>query len=292
MKLVDYTFDCPNAVDSLSLFAIGDVHIGANNCVESKLQHMVSRIASDPNAFWVGGGDICDAVTQTDIKRFDPSLIPDWMLQGQSPQAIKDNMKDVITAQMERAFSILDPIKHKCLGMIEGNHEYSIMKYHNRDIQRQMCRHFEVEDLTDCAFLRFTFRNGTKTAAIRGFVAHGCGGGRTSGAEPMKLYHLAADKDVDFVLRGHSHTFHIHPPIPVLSVPTGFDIPHNPSVSDKMAANWGCYVYTYQTGPSTYASRANYPARPMYTVETKMTPFHVDRHGVEAPIVEMNTVRL
>ncbi len=292
MKLVDYTFDCPEVTDTLSLFAIGDTHIGANNCAEHKLRHMVKRIKEDPNAYWFGGGDICDAVVLMDVKRFDPSLIPDWMLEGKTPAEIKGHMKDVITAQMKRAWSILDPIKHKCLGMIEGNHEYSTMKHHNRDIHAQMCEHFGVEDLTDGAFLRFTFKHKRRTSAVVGFVAHGSGGGRTSGAEPNKLFALSADKGVDFVLRGHSHTFCIHPPIPVLSVPEDGHIPHNPEVDDKWAANWGSYVYTYQTGPSTYASRANYPVRPMYTAETRITPFQTDSSGRIANRVEMRAVRL
>ena len=49
--------------------------------------------------------------------------------------------------------------------------------------------------------------------------------------------------------------------------------------SYKYAGNWGSWVYTYQSGPSTYASRANYPARPMYTIETVIKPFNAVRIG-------------
>ena len=124
------------------------------------------------------------------------------------------------------------------------------------------------------------------------FITHGHGGGRTSGAEPNSLYRLAADKGVDIVLKGHSHTYCIHPPIPMLYIPSGGALPSEARVKYKYAANWGALVLTYQDGPGTYASRANYPVRPMYTVQTIIKPFHFDNAGNDVPDIEMIPVKL
>ena len=249
----------------------------------------------------------CDAVILNDTKRFDPDTLPNWMLTG-GAEKVRKNIKVMLAAQRTRFLQIVEPIRDKCIGMIEGNHEYAIMKHHNRDHQRSLCEFMGVDDLTDCAFLRLKFRRSyadknpksksgkqSQTAIVRVFICHGHGGGRTSGAEPNRLYRLAADKEADVILTGHSHTFHIHPPIPMMFLQSRGKLLHEPLVYDKHVANWGAYVFTYKSGPSTYVSRANYPLRPMYTVEVKMRPFnkvYVGEHAVETPEIEMNEVRL
>lgn len=298
MKLVESTFEGESRSDAWSLYVIGDVHIGAANCAEDKLQRIVQVIKKNPRAYFIGGGDMCDAVILSDVKRFDPSILPNWLLQGRSPDTVRRNLSDILEAQKRRLFKFLDPIKDRCLGMLEGNHEFTIMKYHNRNFLAEMCTHFGVVNLTDCAFMRFRFKRNTSrtgnnpVSIVRAFVCHGHGGGRTSGAEPNILYRLAADKECEIIMKGHSHSFCIHPPIPMLSIPGRGELPDNPIVYDKHSGNWGSYVYTYQTGPSTYASRANYPVRPMYTVEVKIHPFHQTSNGGEQPLIEMNAVRL
>ena len=299
MKLMEYSFESKTRDYDFYLYPIGDVHVGASNCAEDKLQRLVKLIASKKNAYWIGGGDMLDAVILNDSKRFDPSVLPDWMLENQSGDRVRKNLEDMLEAQQKRFFKLMDPIRDRCLGLIEGNHEYTIMKHHNRNLMAAMCRHFNAPDLTDCAFLRLKFRrlDGNHTTTIRGFITHGHGGGRTSGAEPNILYRLAADKEVDFVFKGHSHAYCIHPPIPVLSIPSAGAMPTDPTVYDKFAANWGAFLLTYKSGPSTYASRANYPVRPMYTVECHIKPHQhqyvkKDKSNQERPHVELNPVRL
>ena len=307
MKLVEHRFLCRSRKETFKLYVLGDVHIGALNCAEKELRSMVKRIEEDPYSYWIGGGDFCDAVILGDVKRFDINTLPNWMLKG-DPTTIRQRIGDILYEQRKRWCDIVEPIKHKCLGMIEGNHEYSIFKYHNRDHMAELCRRMSTEDnevpnLTDCAFLRLSFdRVSGKRNKITGepschvqtvtvFICHGHGGGRGVGAEPNKLFRLAADKDVDIVLTGHTHTFCILPPTAVLSIPNSGKLPEDAIVREKHVANWGAYVYTYKSGPSTYASRANYPVRPMYTVETVIEPHRVSKKR-DITRITMNEVRL
>ena len=297
MKLMEYSFESKTRAYDFFLYPIGDIHVGAVNCAEDKLQRLVKLIASKKNAYWIGGGDMLDAVIFNDSKRFDPSVLPDWMLENQSGERVRKNLEDMLDAQMKRFYQLMAPIKDRCLGLIEGNHEYSMMKHHNRNLMAEMSKHFNAPDLTDCAFLRFRFKRGLHTSTVRGFITHGHGGGRTSGAEPNILYRLAADKEVDFVFKGHSHAYCIHAPIPVLSIPSSGAMPTDPTVYDKFAANWGSFLLTYKSGPSTYASRANYPVRPMYTVECHIRPhvsqrIKLDHTKQDRPQIELNQVRL
>ena len=294
MKLISHKFVCENSQDRITIIPLGDLHVGALNCAEEKIRSVVKQIQESPNTYWIGGGDMCDAVLMQDAKRFDPSGLPAWMLHGAAVE-IRDRLEDMLNAQKGRLFQLLDPIKDKCLGLIEGNHEYSIMKYHNRNFMSEICDHFGVENLTDCAFVRFQFTRKLNTkskspgAVVSMFITHGNGGGRTAGAEPNSLYRLAADKDVDIILRGHSHSYCILPPIPMLGVPTNGMLPDEPAVHDKHVANWGSYLYTYKAGPSTYASRANYPTRPMYSVRIDITPFATP--SAKNPRITMSELR-
>jgi len=240
---------------------------------------------------------MCDAVILNDVKRFDVNTLPSWMLTG-SPRAIKERIGDMLYAQRRRFVKLVKPIKDKCLGLVEGNHEFSIYKYHNRDHMAELCRELDAKNLTDCAFLRLRFLRPSSeddrkvhSNSVVVFICHGHGEGRTAGAEPNRLARLAADKDADIVLTGHSHTYHILPPIVMLGAPSAGALPENPTVHEKYVANWGSFLYTYQTGPSTYASRSNYPVRPMYTVETVIEP-HKTRQGRECAKITMNGIKL
>ena len=175
---------------------------------------------------------------------------------------------------MDYAEELLSPIKDKCIGMIEGNHEYSISHYHNRNISTDLADRMNAPELTDCAFIRLKFRrNNRASVAVRLFICHGHGGGRSAGAEPTHLNRLAQERDCEIIFRGHSHIFHIMPPIPRLTIPATGPMPEHVLTHDVRAANWGAWVLSYANGPSTYDSRANYPVRPMCTVVAEIKPF-------------------
>jgi hypothetical protein len=302
MRVMEFQFPrVDSRTDSFSLYPLGDVHIGALNCAESAFRRVIKMIKEDQNAYWIGGGDYLDAVILQDQKRFDPSTLPGWLLAGHvndiratiedggSPEELaekimsmisknsRQKLSDMVKAQRDRFLSITAPIHNKCIGLIEGNHEYSIMKYHNRSVMDELAESIGAPNLTDCAFLRFRFtRNcGEKDAVsnVRAFICHGHGGGRTPGAEPNHLARLAADKECELVLRGHSHTQHILPPIARMTLPTGGPLGDEAESTICRAANWGTFVKTYASGPSTYASRATYPVRPLSTVRVDITPF-------------------
>ena len=291
MKVMEYAFPATKTrTQEYRLYPLGDVHIGALNCAEKQFRRVVRMIETDKNARWFGGGDLLDSVILQDQKRFDPASLPDWMFKG-TAKTVKARIKDIVAAQRDRLLSIIDPIKDKCIGLMEGNHEYSIMKYHNRDLMHDLCSALDVPALTDCCFLRFRFtreKRGTSqdsVIAVRMFACHGHGGGRSEGSEPNHLARLAKDKECEIVLRGHSHTEHIMPPISRLSIPTHGSLGDEADQKIVRAANWGCYVRTYAAGESTYDSRATYPVRPLSTVRVLITPFRQVRTRTKPKVI-------
>jgi hypothetical protein len=306
MKVAEYRFPAVKSrASKINLYALGDVHIGALNCAEKQFRKVVKMIADSPNSYWIGGGDYIDAIILQDQKRFDPSSLPNWILaanmedisariaDGGAPDDVardimrmvsknsRKKLADMVAAERDRFLEITAPIHDRCIGLLEGNHEYSIMKYHNRDLMGDLATGIGVSNLTDCTFMRLRFERikGTRAtsnndvANIRLFAAHGMGGGRTPGAEPNHLARLANDKECELVLRGHSHTQFIAPPIARLTLPKAGALGEEAESTICRAANWGCFVRTYAAGPSTYASRATYPVRPLSTVRVVITPF-------------------
>ena len=195
------------------IYPLGDLHVGARSLAERHLRQHIGGIAKNPKAYAIGGGDWLEAVIPNDIKRFDFDVLPDWMLEGDADD-VRGKLKDILTQQRKRFKQIVSPIPaERWLGAIEGNHEHSINKYHNRDIFHDLCTDLDIENLTDEALVRLRFKLGSRTAIVILYIRHGYGGGRTAGAEPAKLYNMIAEWEIADILlhRPHAHVLYRTP---------------------------------------------------------------------------------
>lgn len=273
MILTERSFDVPSRSTIVDIYPLGDLHIGSRTCAEKALRRVINEIKKNPHAYWIGGGDYLDAIKPADSKRFDMDTMPDWMLEGNS-LTVREKLNDIVRQQFDRCVEILEPIKHKCLGLIEGNHEFSIRKFYNQNIHKDLCKTLETKDLTDESFMLLRFKRRSGTSNVKLYICHGHGGGRSIGSEPNKLHTMLSEwEDAQICLRGHSHTYTILPPKPVLYSPETIDLPKELLVKYRYAANWGCWMLSHQTGPSTYVSRACYPVRPLMTCKVVISPF-------------------
>jgi predicted phosphodiesterase len=287
MKLIDKTIHCKSRSDVFYFYVLGDIHLGTLNCAESQLRRLVQKMAHSPNSLWWGGGDYCECIKPSDMNRYEAEGLPDWIL-GPDADSVRDNLRDVVAVQKRQFKRIVDPIKGKCLGLIEGNHEATMRKYHNLDHHGFVCSDLEVEDLTSEAFFRLKFKLGKITRLVKVFICHGHGGGRTPAAEPNHLFKLAAHWSADIILRGHSHIFCILSPMVELGLPDRGALPDECLQYYKRAGNWGCWVKSYAAGPSTYVTRRTYPPRPLSTLEIEIRPhIHSHKSGPEQPKISM-----
>lgn len=279
MKLVDYDINMKSQSGRVEFFVFGDCHIGARGCAEKPIRKQVAEVlkrsqVKNHEARVLFGGDICDYVKPGDVKRYNPNVLADWMLKG-TASTIRKRLNNVADEQYKRAMDIFGPLKSCTIGAVEGNHEYSMMHHNNFDMQDKFCRGMDTEDLTDESIIRVRFRSRGVSQTIKIYLQHGHGGGRTAGAEPNHLERLRNEwEDADVVLRGHSHSFCTLPPKPVMFIPNSGDMPDELLTRYRYAANWGCWMYSHSVGPSTYASRAAYPARAMVTLKVVVWPFH------------------
>lgn len=279
--MIDKAIQLKSESETFKIYPIGDVHIGAFNCAENHFRKYVDYIKNQKNAYWFGGGDMCNCIVPSDTKRFDIRALPDWLFVGDA-MTVKEALTDIVAQERSRFCEMVEPIKDKCLGLIEGNHEYDIMKHCHNGHHYVMCNELGAPNLTDCVFFRFTARiiigDAKKSSVITMFAIHGQGGGRTPGAEPNHLARLAQWADADIILRGHSHSFRIEPSTPRLYIPRKGVLGDECLQRDVHTANWGCWLKSYTKGPSTYDSRANYPPRPLKAMEITVKPFHKVNH--------------
>jgi hypothetical protein len=295
MKIIDKVIHCPSRSSEFEFIPIGDVHIGARSCAEKPLKKLINGIGD--NTYIIGGGDVLDLIRPQDIKRFDFDTLPDWMIEGDALNT-REVLNDIVSQQYERAIEIFTPVKHKIIGFLEGNHEFSIRKYAGRAVHRGLCRRLNIEDLTDEALIRLRFKYTTQTTTVIIYIRHGYGGGRTPGAEPNRLARMLAEWEIaDICFSGHSHTFDILPPKPVLEIPKKGSLLPECTCRYRWAGNWGCWLYSHPAGASSYSSRACYPARPLLTCKAVIKPFKQKRmKGVKNPIhechVEMRSITI
>jgi predicted phosphodiesterase len=272
-----------------------DTHIGKANCNEIAIRKQVQEILRreemrDRHIRVLLGGDICNAISSNDRKRFDFSDVADWIVSGPADK-IKDALADTPNREIKRIKSIFDPIKHLIIGALEGNHEESLRKYHNMDVQERLCESLECENLSDEALIRFRFKRPAATSTMVIYMRHGYGAGRSIGAEPSKLEAMLAEWEcADVCMSGHTHNFFKLPPKPVAEIPHRGKLPSGLIWRYRYAFNPGCWLDSHSMGRGTYESKACYPARPFMTAKIVVWPFYtpyMDGREFSSPKIEI-----
>lgn len=297
MYLLDKVIKCNSRSDRVEFFPFYDCHIGKRNCAEDAIRKQIKEILRRdalPNrkAFVLLGGDQVNAINPADLRRFDFDELADWFVESDAKNT-RERLSDICNQEVKRFVEIFEPIKHLIIGAICGNHEKSMRTKQNVDVHQALCTRLNVLNMTDEAFIRLKFvRPGHATGIVKIYMRHGYGGGRTPGAEPNKLQRLVDEwEDADICFTGHSHTYCILPPKPVLYVPNKGEMPTKDMLYRyRFGANPGTWLLGHLPGPGSYESAACYPARPMMTLKAVIWPFWAqERNGqrMDRPKIEL-----
>lgn len=257
--------------DEFHLYPIADTHVGAAACDEDKLKALVSAIAADDRAYWVGGGDMCDFINRGDVKRFDPSALASWLTVA--------DLADLALAQRDRFLDITKPIASKCLGLIEGNHCRAILSHYERDIYSEIVTGIKeigkfpadhqlalgYSGYLDLNFYRSDGKNaGTKILIS---IHHGYVGGRLAGAKALNMQRWLWTHNCDLALFGHSHNTEIQ----IESVEF-VDKKGNIKYKNRIGAFMGTFLKSGIDNIDTYSSRAGYAPMPLSHLEIVIRP--------------------
>lgn len=272
----------------IDLVLTGDWHYGAAACDGDALRGGLNWLAQAKNTYWLGMGDLQDAIAFRD-KRFDPrTLDPQiWDAVGRNIGHYHDEVK-------RRLRRMVRPAAHNCLGLIEGNHEAAALNLAHPisvlqslvDDYRDWCvdrkkpltpnPHFE--QLGDCAAVVLRFRRKTGGADSKRpgarlvlFVSHGAGFASTIGGRANRLESVMAWlPDADVYACGHFHDRFVRPR-PVLKIAHSETAPCVVPV-DKMFCLVPSFMRTYHGEPN-YASRRLYPPSVLGWLRLRIEPF-------------------
>lgn len=177
----------------ITLWLIGDVHIGAAECDEKRFKRDIETIAADPNARVILLGDIINNATKSSV-----SNVYEERYRPAEAKAI--------------AAKLLEPIKDKILAAVGGNHEARSSKEVDDDPAYDIMCKLNLSELyrQNAAFIKvqigdtkgYGLRNPTYTI----YATHGAGAGTTPGAGANRLQRTQAIfEGIDLFAQGHVH---------------------------------------------------------------------------------------
>lgn len=176
---------------TFKLKPISDIHIGAKAFDRNAFKEYLED--SDENTYFLGIGDLYDAIVVNDIR-----------YQKSSDDEDGD---DIIDKQVKKGVKFLEPYKDRIIGLGVGNHERTVIKRCGTDMIKRTCEELGVPSLGYSGLFRLIFREKDgrgRTVIIR--YHHGWGGGsRTIGADLTKFSRDVAYWDADVFLYGHVH---------------------------------------------------------------------------------------
>ena len=192
----------------LNLVALGDFHVGHRNVDYDLLERVINTVKDTPDCLWIGMGDYADCITFQD-KRFD--------LNAVDPTCMTPD------CQYRRVKELLEPIKDKCIGLLDGNHDYLFWRRYQHNYVDSLAYQLGVPYLTMDAYIRLRFirKSGKhpKTRQFNIYAHHGWTGARTVGGRINRIQDLAKIfPNLDLYLMGHTHLLGQAPPQVQLSV--------------------------------------------------------------------------
>lgn len=271
MRVIRKEFFNISRPDLFRVVPLGDVHIGAAACDEQLFRSVVKGIANDDDAYWIGMGDFCDWINVQD-RRSDLGVLADWVEVA--------DLVDLGSAQKERFCDIVRPIAHKCLALVEGNHEISLRKHTERDVYREIVAQVKgdggmssstnlmigVYGWLQLAFYRSKRRE--RGSVININLHHGFTGGKLAGGKALNMQRWLWTHNADICFWGHSHNVGIQP-----EAVEEIDDAGAVRVVNRRGAFTGTFLRTVNDdGPSTYSEEKGYFPLPNGGVMVELRP--------------------
>ena len=172
--------------NKFSLVPLGDTHYGSPQCNEKFFLSTVELIKKERGTFCVGMGDM--------VENALVGSVGDIYEQTYSPRE-----------QLKRVVKILEPIKHKILFVIDGNHEHRTTRVSSLKPSEDMAALLGVPYGGFSCYARF--KVDAKYGVFTAYFHHNSGGGYTKGGKvnrSVKLREITPTADATF--SGHMHT--------------------------------------------------------------------------------------
>jgi len=249
---------------NFNLFLFGDVHIGTLLHYEAGFDQFIDTLQNPYDGvkhnIAIGMGDYIEAIDHSD-RRFDVHSVD---LQKIRPEQ-----------QMDAFIEKIKPVRKKIITLLDGNHEYKLVKYHN--YVQYACDRLRIPYGTYTAVTTFARRD--EGHMFKAFVTHGNGQINSIADDPerleanlnLSLKRKLKDQQGDCLVMamGHTHKLLVARPKKKLYLTSsGNDMEQHYTKSEQTAQyihpdhryyiNTGSFLRLYLKGISGYAERALY----------------------------------
>lgn len=176
----------------IEIMALADWHWSDPQSDHNKIKADLEYIATHDNVFCILNGDLLNCAIRSAVSDVYAEITP--------------------MEELRACVDLFEPIAHKCLCVVQGNHELRHARTNGIDVTELMCRQLGIEDryspTTALLFVRFG-RLGSdqhfRKVAYTIHVSHGNGGGRKEGGKIQRLADMSTIVDADIFVVGHSH---------------------------------------------------------------------------------------
>jgi hypothetical protein len=253
--------------DRFKIVYFSDIHWLAKACAEKEVLKQRDDILNDPFTFWIGGGDYGEFIGFGDAKRFDPDAVAEKVTVADLARLGKKTYEEIR--------DLFWPIKHKCLGLIVGNHEKQYMRRQQQeDLHGWLCTELGVPDLGYCCFMDLVFQQrrpagdappllsdkslgkkyhgGSETFRI--WCHHGAGAAQTKGGKINRLVSFMRNFEADIFFMGHVHDQMGARLTPLCADADCLKLRNK----TKLGVISGSYLKTYAQGVTTYGEQKGY----------------------------------
>ena len=185
--------DLPAEHKSIELLVLADYHYADPHSDHDAIRKDIDYVNSHENAYALLAGDLLDCALKSSLGDCYVNISP----------------MEELTAMMD----LLQPIAHKILCAVGGNHEARHYRTNGVDMTRLLMRQLGIEARysPDTALLFLRFGKGSagthhsRPILYTIYLTHGSGGGRKEGSKIQRLADYAQIVDSDIYVCGHTH---------------------------------------------------------------------------------------
>lgn len=216
-----------------------DIHIGSATFNEKLLHEAIDFIKDNRYTYWFGGGDYTDFGTRNS--------------PGMSLFEQKLSNQD----QLEYLRDLFYPIRKKCLGLLEGNHDKRSGKAIGISTVKWLSDYLDTEYLGDACYHVLEL-NDNKVWKI--FATHGRSGATTVRGKETAIKRLKENhEDADIYCMGHVHRLaHLQE----YKHAIGLDLELNKMVLKRYKIGDFVFCGHFMNYVDSYAQEANYKPEP------------------------------
>jgi hypothetical protein len=239
-KLNDLTHDCELEFDenirSFNFLLIADVHFDSKYCDRKLLKKHLDEVV-EKNAKVLIFGDFFDVMGGKFDKRSNKDdLRPEY------------NTSNYIDNVIDDAINFLSPYKEYIMFISPGNHELSILKYHETDVIKRLATALDAEVGTYGGWirLRYSFKGSGSRGSYKIAYNHGYGSGGPVTKDVIQTNRKAVYlPDANVIISSHSHDRWIFP------IPRERFLQSGQIIQDEQIhVKLGSYKYSYYKGNS------------------------------------------